>query len=160
MSCNQYPNCACAIPASCTNVLTLKQNGGFPTEHCEQVKQDQRNAQTNLHDMIIEQNPDRRTAHRFKSDEVIQQANEMCNAWIERSKTAEQIVNAAEKQVAESMEVFRGNFLREQRKPTTSLDWELTQALIHLQNAISVADSHRGHLLTSALQITKGVRES
>ena len=48
----------------------------------------------------------------------------------------------------------------EQRKPTTSFDWELQQALIHLQNAISVTDSRRGHLLQAAVSIAKGVRES
>ena len=48
----------------------------------------------------------------------------------------------------------------EHRKPVTSFDWELQQALIHLQNAISVTDSRRAHLLQAAVQITKGVRES
>lgn len=46
------------------------------------------------------------------------------------------------------------------RKPTTSFDWELQQAIIHLKNAASVTDSHRAHLLQSAVSIAKGVRES
>lgn len=91
MSCIFYPQCACASPTMCGNILTPQRN------------------QPNLHQMITEQNPERRT---------------------------------------------------EQRKPTTSLDWELQQALIHLQNAISVTDSRRGHLLQAAVQIAKGVRES
>ncbi|MBV2128179.1 hypothetical protein [Arsukibacterium indicum] len=46
------------------------------------------------------------------------------------------------------------------RQPVTSLDWELLQAINHLQNAISVTDSKRGHLLQAAMMIAKGVRES
>lgn len=45
-------------------------------------------------------------------------------------------------------------------KLVTSLDWELQQATIHLKTAISLADPAKAHLLTAALQITKGVRES
>ena len=48
----------------------------------------------------------------------------------------------------------------QENQPATGLDWELQQALIHLQNAISMTDSHRGHLLLSAKQTIKGVRES
>lgn len=46
------------------------------------------------------------------------------------------------------------------RTPATCFDWELSQAIIHLKNAISVTDSHRAHLLQSAIGIAKGVRES
>jgi len=102
--CQNYPLCACA---SCIP-MTPQQNGGFPTERCEQVKHSER-IQHDLHQMIIDQNPERRTEH---------------------------------------------------RKPVTSFDWELQQALIHLQNAISVTDSRRAHLLQAAVQVTKGVRES
>lgn len=42
----------------------------------------------------------------------------------------------------------------------TGFDWELTQAINHLKNAISVTDNQRGHLLLSAMQVIKGVRES
>jgi|GEM_PF-3200420 len=46
-------------------------------------------------------------------------------------------------------------------KPTaTGFDWELQQALIHLRNAMAMADNHRAHLLNSAMCITKGVKES
>jgi hypothetical protein len=48
----------------------------------------------------------------------------------------------------------------QEKQPATGVDWELQQALIHLQNAISMTDSHRAHLLQSALSITKGVRDS
>lgn len=47
-----------------------------------------------------------------------------------------------------------------QRTPATCFDWELSQAIIHLKNAASVTDSNRAHLLLSAVQIAKGVRES
>jgi hypothetical protein len=47
-----------------------------------------------------------------------------------------------------------------QRTPATNFDWEVTQAIIHLKNAASVTDSNRAHLLLSAVQIAKGVRES
>ena len=47
-----------------------------------------------------------------------------------------------------------------QRTPATNFDWEITQAIIHLKNAASVTDSNRAHLLLSAVQIAKGVRES
>lgn len=47
-----------------------------------------------------------------------------------------------------------------QRTPATNFDWELTQAINHLKSAIAVTDSHRAHLLQSAMQIIKGVRES
>lgn len=46
------------------------------------------------------------------------------------------------------------------RTPATSFDWEITQAIIHPKNAASVTDSHRAHLLQSAIGIAKGVRES
>ena len=46
------------------------------------------------------------------------------------------------------------------RTPATNFDWELAQAIIHLKSAISATDSHRAHLLQSAMQIVKGVRES
>lgn len=46
------------------------------------------------------------------------------------------------------------------RTPATCFDWELSQAIIHLKNAISVTDSHRAHLLQSAISIAKGVREN
>jgi hypothetical protein len=51
---------------------------------------------------------------------------------------------------------------KNEQKPqqATGFDWELQQALNHLQNAISMTDSHRAHLLLSALQVIKGVRES
>ncbi|MCB5226221.1 hypothetical protein JAO78_005265 [Alishewanella sp. 16-MA] len=47
-----------------------------------------------------------------------------------------------------------------EQKPASCLDWELTQALIHLNNAKGLTDSRRAHLLLSAAQIVKGVRES
>lgn len=89
-------------------IASIKQNGGFPTEQCEQSNHAER-VQHDLYHMIIEQNPEQRTEH---------------------------------------------------RKPVTSFDWELQQALIHLQNAISVTDSRRAHLLQAAVSIVKGVRES
>lgn len=46
------------------------------------------------------------------------------------------------------------------RPAATCFDWELQQALIHLRNAIAMADNHRAHLLNSAVCITKGVKES
>lgn len=42
----------------------------------------------------------------------------------------------------------------------TGFDWELVQAINHLQAAISVTDNQRAHLLLSAVQVIKGVRES
>ena len=48
----------------------------------------------------------------------------------------------------------------QETKPATGVDWELQQALNHLQNAISMIDSRRAHLLISAKQTIKGVRES
>lgn len=48
----------------------------------------------------------------------------------------------------------------EQRKPVTSFDWELTQALNHLQNAITVTSADRAHKLLAAKNIIKGVREA
>jgi hypothetical protein len=132
-------------------------------------------AKENLYQMIVDQNPERRSETRKACDEYellinqakadiridgldldtvakfivdagwrpkavqderLTQANEACNAWIERANTAPH------------------------RKPVTSFDWELAQAIIHLKNAISVTDSHRAHLLQTALNITKGVRES
>jgi hypothetical protein len=89
--CQNYPLCACAGCIPLTPVLHKDADSN------------------NIYQMIIEQNPERRTEH---------------------------------------------------RKPVTSFDWELQQALIHLQNAISVTDSRRGHLLQAAVSITKGVRES
>lgn len=107
----EWPHCLCSNPTSfCAALgrLTPQQNGGFPTEHCNDVKHSQ-GSQPNLYQMITEQNPERRS---------------------------------------------------EQRKPVTSFDWELTQALNHLQNAISVTDSASAHKLIADKNIIKGVRES
>ncbi len=45
-------------------------------------------------------------------------------------------------------------------EPATVFDWELQCAINHLKAAISVTDNRRAHLLLSATQIIKGVRES
>lgn len=124
MSCNQYPNCACANPAMCGNVLTPKQNGGFPTEQCEQIKHAQR-VQHDIYRMAVEQ-----------GGGEVRRNNDVLDAVSYQSPQP-------------------GN-----RTPATNLDWEITQAIIHLKNAASVTDSNRAHLLLSAVQIAKGVRES
>lgn len=49
---------------------------------------------------------------------------------------------------------------QEKDELATGFDWELLQAINHLQKAISVTDNHRAHALLSASQIIKGVRES
>lgn len=38
-------------------------------------------------------------------------------------------------------------------------DWNLQQAILHLQRAISVTDSNRAHFLVSAKNIIQGVKE-
>ncbi|WNO60427.1 hypothetical protein [Rheinheimera sp. MMS21-TC3] len=45
----------------------------------------------------------------------------------------------------------------EHRKPVTSFDWELLQAMNHLTAAISCTDDVRAAQLTAALNIIKGV---
>lgn len=49
---------------------------------------------------------------------------------------------------------------KDNRPVATCFDWELQQALIHLRNAMAMADNHRAHLLNSASSIIKGVKES
>lgn len=95
-----------------------------------------------IHQMIIDQNPERRSKPR---QPLALRTEPMVEGGFYNSAGVE----ATPLQIAE-----------QRRKPVTSLDWELQQALIHLQNAISVTDSHRAHLLTSCKQIIKGVRES
>ena len=46
------------------------------------------------------------------------------------------------------------------QQPANGFDWELQQALNHLQNAIGMTDPRRAHLLLSTQQVIKGVRES
>lgn len=41
----------------------------------------------------------------------------------------------------------------------TGFDWELLQAINHLQRAISVTDNQRAHLLVAAKNIIQGVKE-
>ena len=57
------------------------------------------------------------------------------------------------------METAKGQS-EQKTKLETGVDWELQQALNHLQNAISMTDSRRAHLLLSAKQTIKGVRKS
>lgn len=116
MKCD-YPNCDCSR-----------------TEMC---------SQPNLHQMITEQNPERRKEPR-KPLEL--RAKPMVEGGFYNSAGVE----ATPEQIAE----------QRNRKPVTSLDWELLQAIQHLQNAISVTDHKRGHLLQAAMMITKGARES
>ncbi|MBV2127940.1 hypothetical protein [Arsukibacterium indicum] len=136
--CNIYPFCVCSGPELCLMNCSLlpepKQNGGYPTERCEQVKQEQAgqsmfihrdvfdqvgkppvdsSGKPNLHQLITEQNPERRTEQRPAKDESI-----------------------------------------------SALDWELVQALCHINNAMALTDNRRGHLLQTALNIVKGVKES
>lgn len=47
-----------------------------------------------------------------------------------------------------------------EQQPVTGFDWELQCAINHLKAAISVTDNRRAHLLLSATQIIKGVKES
>ena len=46
-----------------------------------------------------------------------------------------------------------------ENRPATGVDWELQQALNHLQNAIIATDSDSAHKLITAKNIIKGVRE-
>jgi len=41
----------------------------------------------------------------------------------------------------------------------TGFDWELVQAINHLQAAISVTDNQRAHVLLAAKSIIQGVKE-
>jgi hypothetical protein len=49
---------------------------------------------------------------------------------------------------------------KDNRPVATCFDWEINQALIHLDNAVKLTSSKKAHFLVSAKNIIKGARDS